>query len=390
MKSFFNKHGLITSLVLIIALIFVGGGIYSRYMTNQIAIHEEENKGGELNALFLSLFTGATLVEEFETTPVTISYFKPLSSTDEYTPELTGSYKVYNGTTEVGVIYVVTTFGKNANLVVAYGINLSDNTLSGIKVLSNEETSSYFAALGTTFYSQFTNKTLDDIGFSLDAVAGSTMSSKGIETGMFYAREQYAVDYGFEIPTIVMTLNSLTYNLDPASFVDKPYIADVTYGEENTNVVVYLDSAFNYSGTVSGTEPAADVQSGIKSFASKSTEVSSFAAFVSYDSVTRTLVISGKGYSKNDLIIGTFILNTSLDGVESFTYSQTESYDNEYNEKYNHSLGEVPYVERNLTNQYINGETEIDGVAGASVTSNAIKNVINLLDLFIKDQNGGE
>ncbi len=390
MKSFFNKHGLITSLVLIIALIFVGGGFYSRYMTNQIAIHEEENKGGELNALFLSLFTGATKVEEFETTPVTVSYFKPLSSTDEYTPELTGSYKVYNGTTEVGVIYVVTTFGKNANLTVAYGINLSDNTLSGVKVLSNEETSSYFSALGTTFYSQFANKTLDDIGFSVDAVAGSTMSSKGFETGMFYAREQYAKDFGFEIPTIVMTLNSLTYNLDPLSFVDKPYVADVTYGDENTNVVVYLDSAFNYAGTVSGDEPASDVQSGIKSYASKSTEVSSIAAFVSYDSVTRTLVISGKGYTTKKLIQGTFILNTTLDGVESFSYTETESYDNEYNDKYNHSLGEIPYVENNLTNQYINGETEIDGVAGASVTSNAIKNIINLLDLFINDQNGGE
>ena len=389
MKTFITKHGLITLLVLIIAMIFVGGGFYSRYMTNQVALHEEENRGGELNALFLSMFTSATKVEEFTTSPVVKSYFKPLSSSEEYSPELTSSYKVLNGTTEVGVIYVVSTFGRNADLVVAYGINLDDHTLSGIKVLSNAETSTYFSALGTVFYDQFPNKTLDDIGFAVDAVAGSTMSSKGIETGMFYAREQYSKDYGFEIPSIVMTLNQLTYNVNPTSFLDKPYIADVTYGDENTNVVVYLDSTFSYAGTITGDEPASDVQAGIKSFASKSTEVSSIASFVSYDTITRTLVITGKGYTTKNPIEATFVLNATLDGVESFVYTESESYDNEYNDKYNHSLGEVPHVENDLTNQYINGEPEIDAIAGASVTSNAIKHIINLLDLFINDQNGG-
>ena len=389
MKTFFNKHGLITALVLVIAVIFVGGGFYSNFMTNQIAIHEEENKGGELNALFLSMFTGATSVEEFETTAVTKSYFKPLSSSDEYTPVLTGSYKVLNGTTEVGVIYVVTTFGKNANLTVAYGIDLTNDSLTQIKLVSNEETPSYFANLTDTFYNQFVNKSLDDIGFTIDTVAGATMSSKGIETGMLYAREQYAIDFGFTIPSIVMTLNSLTYNLDPTTFATKPYIADVTYGDDNTNVVVYLDSSFTYAGTLSGTEPGSDYQASIKNYASASGLVVTSASFVSYNTETRTLVVISRGY-KTTPIEGSFVFNETFDGIESFSINSSESYDNEYNEGYNHSLGSVPYVENNLSNQFKNGEVEIDGIAGASVTSNAMKRMFNLVKLFIENQNGGE
>ena len=389
MKTFFNKHGLITVLVLIIAVIFVGGGIYSNYMTNQIAVHEDENKGGELNALFLSMFDGATTVEVFETTAVSKTYFKPLSSSEEYSPVLTGSYKVLNGSTEVGVIYVVTTFGKNANLTVAYGIDLSNDSFVGIKVISNEETPSYFATLNTDFYHQFNDKTLDDIGFSIDSVAGATMSSKGFETGMFYAREQYAVDFSFTIPSIVMTLNSLTYNFDPTTFTTKPFIADVTYGDENTNVVVYLDSTFTYAGTITGTEPAGDAQSGIKSYASASGLVSTSASFVSYNADTRTLVISTNGYNKTP-IQGTYVINATLDGIDSYSIVTVESYDQEYNDKYNHALGSVPYVENNLSEQFKNGEVEIDGIAGATVTSNAMKNMLNLLKLFIEDQNGGE
>lgn len=389
MKTFFNKHGLITALVLVIAVIFVGGGFYSNFMTNQIAVHEEENKGGEQNALFLSMFTGATSVEEFETTAVTKSYFKPLSSTEEYTPVLTSSYKVLNGTTEVGVIYVVTTFGKNANLTVAYGIDLTNDSMTQIKVISNEETPTYFANLSTDFYLQFVNKSLDDIGFSIDSVAGATMSSKGIETGMFYAREQYAVDFGFTIPSIVMTLNSLTYNLDPTTFATKPFLADVTYGDENTNILVYLDSTFTYAGIITGTEPAADVKSGIKSYAAASGQVVNSASFVSYDAGTRTLVLISKGYNQTP-IQGTYVLNATLNGVESYSFVTSESYDNEYNGGYNHSLGEVPYVENNLTEQFRNGEVEIDAIAGATVTSVAMKNMLHLVKLFIENQNGGE
>ena len=386
MKSFFVKHGLSLALVLLVAFVFVGGNLYSRFMTDQIAVHEEENQGSLINELLLGLFDGATDAEEFTTTPVDVTYFKPLSSTDSYTPVLTGSYKIYEGTTQVGVVYIITTYGKNANLQVAYGITLADHSLSGVTVISNEETPSYYANLNDAFFNQFDGKTLDDIGFSLDAVAGSTMSSKGIETGMFYAREQYAHDYSFVIPSIVMTLNSLTYNTEVSTFIDKPYIADVTYGDDDTNVVVYLSSSFDYAGIITGTEPAADVQSAIKSFASKSTDVSSSSYFVSWDDTTRTLVIYAKGYSKKG-VLGSFVFNEELTSVTSFSVETFESYP--YSESYNTALGEPPYVENNLINQYLDDEPQIDGVAGASVTSAAMKEMLTLLDLFIEGQNGG-
>jgi uncharacterized protein with FMN-binding domain len=389
MKKIFNKHGLITLLVLFIAIIFVVGGFYSRFMTNQIEVHREENAGNELNTLFLGMFDQATKVEVFTTTPVDISYLKPLSTTETFKPELVGSYKVFNGTIEVGVIYVVNSFGRYDSLQVAYAISRITDSIVGVKVISNKETQSYFSALGDTFFAQFNNKSLDDLGFSVDAVAGSTMSSKGIEVGMFYAREQYANDFGFVIPTIIMTLNSLKYNFDPLTFVSKPYIADVTYGDENINVVVYLDASFSYAGTITGDEPEEDVQSGIKSYASSSGLVSTSVKFVSFDNVTRTLVMTSKGYNAVPIQVS-FILNAGLTAVESFTVSSMESYDDDYNGGYNKALGLVPYVERNLINKYKDGMVEIDAIAGATVTSHAILDMIDVLKLFIAEQNGGD
>lgn len=387
MKNIIEKYGLITSLVAIFLIVFVFGGMFSRYMTTQKKLHAQEQSAGA----YLAMFDNATRADEFKPTAVVKSYLKPLSTTDSFSPELVSSYKIYNGDTEIGVVYVVKSFGKYSDLVVAYAISLTNNSIIGVTVVSNKETDSpeYYGKLKTSgFFNQFSNKSLEDFGFAVDTVAGATMSTKGIEIGMFYAREQYAQDYNFVIPSIVMTLNSLTYNLDPATFATKPYIADVTYGDDNTNVVVYLDSSFNHAGTITGTEPANDAKAAIKSYASGSGLVVTSASFVSYDENTRSLVVISKGYNQT-AIQGTYVLNAALDGVESYTFVTNETYANEYNEGYNHSLGEAPYVENNLSNQFKNGEVEIDGVAGATVTSDAMKNMINLVKLFIADQNGG-
>jgi len=390
MKKIIEKYGLLTALISIFLVVFIFGGMFSRYMTSQRDVHAQD----QITAVYLDMFENATKAEAFTTTGVVKSYLKPLSTTDSFSPELVASYKIFDGSTEIGVVYVVKSFGKFADLIVAYAISLSTDAIIGVMVVSNNETQSpqYYGKLALgDFYDQFSNKPLEDVGFAVDTVAGATMSSKGIEIGMLYAREQYAQDYDFVIPSVVMTLNSLNYNLDPATFATKPYIADVTYGEANTNIVVYLDAAFNYSSMVTGTEPEQDVLGAIKSYASASGLVSTKIKFVSYATESRSLVMTTSGYNGGSPIQITFVLKADFTGIDTFEVLSNESYDEDYNETYTDAA--VPYTEETLLNLFKNGQTsfdiDLDGIAGATVTSTAVIDLIEVLNLFIVDQNGG-
>jgi hypothetical protein len=290
----------------------------------------------------------------------------------------------------------VNSFGKFADLVVAYAISFETDAIVNVKVISNNETQSetYYGKLALgTFYDQFASKPLDTLDFTVDTVAGATMSSLGIEIGMKYAREQYAADFDFVIPTGgQLTVNSINYNFDPTNFAVKPFIADVTYGPNDTHVVVYLDATFTYAGIKEGTEPDVDTQLAIKSAASISTQVSNKVKFVSYDSTTRELVLTSKGYDATPIRV-TVILRADLTGIESYVVVSTETYYDEENTDYTHALGGAYYVEENLLDKYLNGQTTftvpMDGIAGATFTSRAVITVIDLIKLFITDQNGG-
>lgn len=390
MKSFIKKYSLLAILVSTFLIMFIFGGMYSRYMTSQKEIHAQN----QVTGVYLEMFDNATSAVAFTTTGVDKTYLKPLSTADSFSPELIESYKIYNGTTEIGVVYVINSFGKFADLKVAYAISLETHSVIGITVMSHNETDTaqYFGKLAAgDFYDQFSDKAFDDIALSVDAVAGATMSSKGIEIGLLYAREQYAQDYDFVIPSVVMTLNSLTYNLDPATFATKPYIADVTYGEDDTHIVVYLDATFAYSSMKTGTEPEQDVLSAIKSYASSSGLVSTSVKFISYVAATRTLVMTTSGYNGSTPVQITFVLKSDFSGIDTFNVLSAESYDEEYNEEYVN--GSVPYTEVTLINLFKNGKTEfdieIDAIGGATITSTAVIHLIEVLDLFIASMDGG-
>ncbi|MBN2696611.1 MAG: FMN-binding protein [Bacilli bacterium] len=386
MKNFIGKYGVTFGLSALLVLIFVFGGIYSRYMTKQIDVHAYES--------YLEMFSTATDIEVFETEAVELSYLKPgktgQNDDDYFTPVLNASYKVYEDDEEIGVVYVVISHGNAENMMLAFAISEATDSIVGVEVISHGETNSpqYFGKLDATFYSQFDDKPFDDIDFSVDAVAGATNSSKGFEIGMDFAREQYAHDFGFEIPSVIITLNSLDYNFDPATFVDYPFVADVTYGETSTNIVCYLTSDFSYGDLVSGSEaPDANTQAAIKAIAGKSTAVSSSSYFVSYDETTRTLVMETKGYVATPIRV-TIVVNSTLNGIESYTVVSSESYADEYNDEY--TGGQAPAVENNLMDQYLAGSVEVDAVAGASLkTSPAMQSLIRLLDQFIDQLNGG-
>ena len=65
MKAFFEKHGLILTLVAVFVVIFALGGVYSRFMTNELKEHIEENATGAEYERYLSLFPGADTVIPF-------------------------------------------------------------------------------------------------------------------------------------------------------------------------------------------------------------------------------------------------------------------------------------------------------------------------------------
>ena len=381
MKTFLKNYGLLCGMLILFVLIFAFGGMYSRFMTAQIEARESNNA----NAAFLAMMPGATDVETFETDGVVVTY-QLVDGRGTFDPSLVAAYKVYQGSTEIGVIYVVSSYGKFASLVVAYAISLETDAVVSVKIISNQETPTpYFARIDQTFLDQLSGKAFDDLALGVDSVAGSTYSSKGFEIALLYAREQYAIDFGFVIPSIVMTLNSLTYNTDPATFETYPFLADVTYGDLNTNIVVYLNADYSYGALKTGdAAPAEDVQSAIQSRASASGAVSASVYFVSYEVATRTLILRSKGYGSEAIEV-TVVLNVALDGIDSFVVDTNESY---YEEDENIVEGSV---ESYYLNQYIaNGPDAIDAISGATYTSIAMQKLIDLLDLFVASIGGGE
>ena len=396
MKTFLTRYGLLSALILLFIGVFAVGGIFSRYMTEQIAIRSElrehENQNAADLAVISQMFDGDIDITAFTPASVTKTYL--LANGSDYSPTIEKAFRVQSGSQEIGVVYYVVSHGRQPNLRLAFGFDTVNDIAKGVVVLSQDETPFYYALLNDAFYAQFDGAALSDVGFGVDGVAGATYSSTGFALAWLYAREVYAVDFDFTIPTVTLTLVDLHYNFDPATFVASPFIADILYGEGDVSASVYLSPAFEYVGIVGGgSDLSADEQAYLKSLASQDGSVSATAHFISYDSGTRVLIMGVKGFA-NEPITVTMTLNVALDGIETYSVVSEQSYDDEYNmDDYgNYEGGPVPAVENYFMNQYqTTGVVPIDSVAGASQgTSPAMRTLIGLLDLFLNDLNGGE
>lgn len=366
------------------------GLLYAR--EQYMADYDFEISQDQFGLQFLTMFPGSTAAESFTASVVAKTYILAENRGD-FSPTIDSAWKIFSGATEVGVVYVVNTYGKY-DLKLAFGFDLSDHSTTGVVVLVQNETPFYYGKLTPAFFEQFAAGSLTEIGFGVDGIAGATLSSKGYEIGWQYAREVYAVDYDFTIPTVQATLVEVRYNFDPTTFVASPFIADITYGEGNTAASVLLSSTFDYVGLVGGgADLETDLQSAVKSMASQAGTVSSKAYLFSYDAGTRIVLIRAKGYNSNTHIQVAVTLNATLDGVESYLVSSSESYDDEINVEYgDYTGGPVPAVENNFLGQCQTNATILpfDAVAGASAgTGPAMHALITLLDAFINDLNGG-
>ncbi len=387
MKIFMKKYLQITIFSLLLVLAFVFGGIYSRYMTSQIEVHAEEQAIAQFNQSLINLAGMGSKVVEAAYEDMEKEYLVPGFANLTYNPELSGSYKILDeNNIEVAVIYIIITVGRYDGVEVAYAINIETDTLIDVLVISNKETPAYFRTLDFGFYDQFENKTFDDVVFTIDAVSGSTYSSLAFDAGMNYARELYARDYGFEIPNIVYEINSVIRNFDLETFVEKPFIVNITYGPENNILEAYFDNQYNLVEIISGNMPDQTYLDLFKNDLPTTTFADMKTFIRSYDEVTRKIVIDTKAYGGMTVSVE-FELNENLDSVTGILITSTQTYDSDYNDLY--AGAPAPAVENAYRNQYLSDGTYHDSIAGATITGNGLIRIFTLMDDVLEAWNGG-
>ncbi len=390
MKNFFKNNSSVLIFSLILILVFVFGGIFSRYMTQEKEDFIEDFRSQEEIRIYyeslIELAGKGQTVEVFETEQLTKEYLLPSSETETYQPELNEAYKILADEIEVAVVYVITTHGREAGVKVAYAIDIETKTLIDLKVLSNNETPSFYSNLDDDFFNQLTDKTFDDVVFTIDTVAGATYSSKSFDVGMKYARELFARDFNFEIPNIVYTINSIVRNFDSVTFLTKPYIVNITYGAENNVLEAYFDNEFNYVETITGVEPNQTYKDLFKNDLPATSFIDLKTYITAYDETTRKITIETKGYASKPITVE-FELNEALDKVVAMTITTSQTYDEEYNEGY--TGAPVPAVENAYKDAYLVDGTYIDAVSSATITSNAMIRIFTLVDDVLTAWNGG-
>ncbi|MFA7075561.1 MAG: FMN-binding protein [Candidatus Izemoplasmatales bacterium] len=387
MKNFFKNNLTILLLSAIFVVVFVLGGFFSRYMTKQIDVHQEEQEIVEFNNSLLYLVGDGEKVVKADYDQLDIEYALPDTDEEGYNPELISSYKIFNeDDEEIAVIYIVSTIGRFDGVQVAYAIDLETNAIIDLMVISNNETPSYFNTLTNTFYKQFLDKPLDDVAFSVDTVAGATYSSIAFDTGIKYARELYARDYGFEIPDTIYTINSVERNYDKSTFLAKPYIVNITFGPENNELVAYFDNEFNFVEKISGVDPDQTYKDLFKNNLPSTDFIDLNTYITEFDEELREITIETKAFGGKAITIS-FTLNVALDKVDSMEIITTQTYDSDYNEGY--TGGAVPVVENAYRDAYLVDGTYIDSISSATITSNAMIRIFTLVDGVLTVWNGG-
>ena len=382
MKNFKNYLPvIIISAVLLV--IFVLGGMFSRYMTSQIDVHAEEQEIVQFNNSLLELVGAGEKVVEANYTDLEKEYLIPGFENQTYNPELTGSYKILNELDEeIAVVYIITTVGKFDGLKAAYAISLETDVL----MIQNNETQSYFDTLRDDFYAQFVAKDLNDVVFTIDTVSGATYSSLSFDTGMKYARELYARDYGFEIPSIVYEITNVERNFDAATLVAKPYIVSITYDLDDKELVAYFDNEFNLVEVITGETPTETYLALFKNELPATTFIDVKTYITAFDETNKTVTIETLAYGGKAITV-VFQLNATLDSVESMAITTTQTYDSDYNEGY--AGGPNPAVENAYRDQYLADGTYIDAIGGATITSNAMIRIFDLVNDVLDNLNGG-
>lgn len=385
MKNFMIKHGMILVLSLMILVVFVIGGMYSNYMTNQIDVHVQER----YEQAIIQMIEKGNSIEKFEPASVNKEYIAA-STGESYQPKLIDAFKVLDSQKRaIAYVYVIETIGNSEGLKIAYAIDPSTDRLINIQVITHNETVSvegqYYLKLNDRYFRRFENKDLDVIDFKVDTISGATYTTQAFDVGMKYARELYAADTDFEIITVLLEINSLSYNYDLLTVNEYPFIAEITFGLENNTAVIGLNNTFNYVSTISGTDPTTSEIEAMRQFVTTANLINTNVKIQSFDDENDVLRVSVSGFSSTGVTID-IQLNASLDTVLDIVFvSTSESY--EYGDGYVGSP--APAVENDFINEYNASGNIIDSVAGATVTSNALIRLLQWVENLETELNGG-
>ncbi|MDP2425742.1 MAG: hypothetical protein Q8M70_05260 [bacterium] len=282
------------------------------------------------------------------------------------------------------VVYSVRARGYQSDIVMLIALN-TDLTVDQYKVVSQGDTS----GIGDVIIGYDFGMTGQPIA-NLDAFAGP---SPKFTVDAVYACFQLVgaralIDLADFIQPANFTLDSIRYNLDPSSFVQRPFILTVSFSPGNNVVEMYLAIDFSFVALVdeSVSVPNDDVLASIKLQAQTMTAVSRRTFFQTFNPENQQLVVKSFGFEGN--ITVTFQLNGTLDDVLSVVSIQS---DESYSDGGFSTYGQAPGFETHILNLFVNKQTiNFDAYSGATYTENALSRMINLVNLFLNAGNGGQ
>jgi Na+-translocating ferredoxin:NAD+ oxidoreductase RnfG subunit len=233
------------------------------------------------------------------------------------------AYRVLEDGEQAGYVYLTSTEGKFAGLNLATGIRTLTKKVENVAVISNNETPDYFNNVleNTEFWNQFPGKTLDVAQFVLfTQVSGATYSSKGIEKGIQLAREQFAADTNWNLPTAA-ALVSKEQDLTTRQF---KYV--FTYEGKQYTVYYYVDYT-----VAANPDNASDTQMTQFTALAKASRLSKYILSVSTAVNVYTIKIVGEGSASagSNPIVATLTYDASTKTFTSFvvnSHSETEGY----------------------------------------------------------------
>lgn len=243
---------------------------------------------------------------------------------------ITKKYNVTKGEDVVGIVYFGKTKGYKDNLEVAFGIDVKNNKIIGMKIVSSQETKAFLDALNNDeFYNQFESKDLTKFALEVNLISGATpnggsgeiapYTSSGIEKVMLLTRRQYSEDTGFDMPSgLAYHSKSLDFkNVDQYNYVLK-------LGDKEVNVVV--NKKYEIVSISDETQKTAALEVINKN------RMTDYIDKATVEGNTTTLVINTKGYEFSRIKTTVVITDDVIVSVKLDLSSQ--SYEDDYNTDY--------------------------------------------------------
>lgn len=376
--TFIKKHLTPVTIAISLLVILVFGVVYNIHFQKSI---ERRNEVAPLVAAYP---TG----HEFKK----VETFQGLSDTiDGKNVKVLEAYHVYENKQLVGVVYIGLTDGYAKDLKVAYGIKYENDEIVGMKIVSSNETPSFIKSLleKVKFTEQFNKKSLADENFKVDTVTGATpntgktaviapATTAGLDRIMKLVREQYAKDSNgkFKIPDLA-TLISKRQNYEKLDeFI---YVLEVEKEGAKTKITISTNENFEIQSIQPIEFDTAEFKEKF-SIVIANNKLTTLITEVKKEDTKTVLTINSPGYS--GLITSIITLNDKGDIENIQSDTSKETYDDDYN-NWKPENGRPAEV---LPGKIIDTQlADVDAIASATVTSNAIKNAARVAFDYAKE-----